>query len=331
MMKRRRYSDSGIAQTTLTPVSKKSLVVSPLFKSVSLHDWWLVKDQPKGLAVEGVASMGRLGTRVFSSKVIAKRHDATILETVDGITITVSGLINRLRTHQNGFPLQVCKHFLFGFPYDWEEHAANCFGERSTDGSATLDENISSCNSPNINFQLSLHDLHATRIHDLLICNLGDPNTSLLPKSICDDILGESWGYAFKQSESNVSMENNTDLMTMEYGLHKTPERISNISSICNADNGILETTDMKDDNRRGSCQFKAGTSTTNPSGGPSKRSINGLRITRNKHKEDDLSNYLKEQKYVELAETSKILGSICNRIVTRSASKISDKIRKAP
>lgn len=55
----------------------------------------------------------RLGVRVFSSAAISKRHNATTLETTDGINITISGFINRSRTRQNGFPSEVCVSFLF--------------------------------------------------------------------------------------------------------------------------------------------------------------------------------------------------------------------------
>lgn len=56
-----------------------------------------------------------LGIRVFKSAAISKRHSPTILETEDGTTVAVIGLLNRSRTCQNGFPLQVCDSFLFFF------------------------------------------------------------------------------------------------------------------------------------------------------------------------------------------------------------------------
>lgn len=48
------------------------------------------------------------GVRVFYSAAISKRHEASILEAIDGIVITVSGFINRSRTLENGFPPKVC-------------------------------------------------------------------------------------------------------------------------------------------------------------------------------------------------------------------------------
>lgn len=50
----------------------------------------------------------RAGLRVFYSAAISKRHETTTVEATDGIIITVSGFINRSRTHENGFPPKVC-------------------------------------------------------------------------------------------------------------------------------------------------------------------------------------------------------------------------------
>ncbi|CAN1748357.1 Protein EMBRYO DEFECTIVE 1674 [Linum perenne] len=91
---------------------------------VSLLDWWLVQGQGKeGIAVEGFACR-ELGARLFRSAPILNRHDSTTLETTDGITITVGGMINRSRTIQSGFPISVCNRFLLGFPHDWENVTA---------------------------------------------------------------------------------------------------------------------------------------------------------------------------------------------------------------
>jgi len=51
-----------------------------------------------------------VGARLFCSAAIVRRHYATILETKDGITVTISGFINRDRTRENGFSFQVCPH-----------------------------------------------------------------------------------------------------------------------------------------------------------------------------------------------------------------------------
>jgi hypothetical protein len=51
-----------------------------------------------------------VGTRLFCSAAIVKRHYTTILEAKDGITVTLSGFINRDRAHENGFSFQVFHH-----------------------------------------------------------------------------------------------------------------------------------------------------------------------------------------------------------------------------
>ena len=48
--------------------------------------------------------------RVFLSTVIAKRYEANVLETEDGITIQLRGFINNSRTSQNGFASNVTNY-----------------------------------------------------------------------------------------------------------------------------------------------------------------------------------------------------------------------------
>ncbi|URE08930.1 hypothetical protein MUK42_35300 [Musa troglodytarum] len=83
-------------------------------------------------------------TRLFSSAPIIKRNDAYTLETADGVTVVVQGMINKERTKDNGFPLEVCNHFLIGFPYNWDHYADEYSNKRSTSTSpgklSSLDE-----------------------------------------------------------------------------------------------------------------------------------------------------------------------------------------------
>ncbi|KAL6974101.1 hypothetical protein U1Q18_028284 [Sarracenia purpurea var. burkii] len=67
--------------------------------------------------------------RVFSSAPILKTYDLFTLETVDGVFVLIKGFINKVRTKENGFPSEVFKHFVIGFPPYWEEYAEKCFGE----------------------------------------------------------------------------------------------------------------------------------------------------------------------------------------------------------
>ncbi|XP_077245680.1 uncharacterized protein LOC143885408 isoform X2 [Tasmannia lanceolata] len=114
-----------------TPVSSFQKAV------VCLSDWWLTKSESvchrKRLGVAGfISSCGQQAVRVFHSAPIAKRHDSYTLETTDGITIMLWGLINKSHTHQNGFPPEACKKFLTGFPYNWEAYADQYLGKEST-------------------------------------------------------------------------------------------------------------------------------------------------------------------------------------------------------
>ncbi|XWS67339.1 hypothetical protein CRYUN_Cryun05aG0278400 [Craigia yunnanensis] len=155
----------------------------------------------------------RQGQRVLCSAAISKRHDATTLETVDGITIAISGFINTSRTLQNGFPPEVCSDFLFGFPYDWEEYASQCSNEesisRSTQASVTdlLGVNRSS-RSNAISFPpASLDNLPATRVRDLLMFSAGDSQNSILKRTIFDHMLEKLSTHA--SQNATVSVDSN--------------------------------------------------------------------------------------------------------------------------
>ncbi|XP_054787548.1 uncharacterized protein LOC129293554 isoform X2 [Prosopis cineraria] len=161
---------------------------------IFLHDWWLVKPQGKGLAVGGVASMERLGERVIFSSPIAKRHETNILETQDGITFIITGFINKSHTNENGFSFEVCRHFLFGFPYDWEEYIYYGVGEQhGTENSGPLD--LSTCPLKN-----------AGEIADLLT-NKGDLNCSWLLNQLLNDAVETSPQNISEQSEPGCNME----------------------------------------------------------------------------------------------------------------------------
>ncbi|KAA0032623.1 hypothetical protein IC582_020219 [Cucumis melo] len=114
--------------------------VSHFQKTVRLLDWWLTRAESnsngKTLAVAGLTSTPGQPVRVFSSAPIVKRHDVFTLETADGICVVLKGFINKLRTTDNGFTPQVFKHFLFGFPPNWETHAAYCFEGGASDSTA---------------------------------------------------------------------------------------------------------------------------------------------------------------------------------------------------
>lgn len=104
-----------------------SSTVSHFLPTVFLQEWWLTKpidevSHKKKLGVAGFTSREQQAIRAFSSAAIRKSWDVFTLETVDGITIVLKGLINKSRTEENGFPAEVFKHFVFGFPPFWENY-----------------------------------------------------------------------------------------------------------------------------------------------------------------------------------------------------------------
>ncbi|KAK6943680.1 SANT associated [Dillenia turbinata] len=99
-------------------------------KTVCLNDWWLMKSKNdvngKRLAIGGNFTSKQHAARAFCSAPIMKRYDIFTVETADGICIKFNGLINKDRTIENGFSVEVFRHFLFGFPAHWEKYAEEC-------------------------------------------------------------------------------------------------------------------------------------------------------------------------------------------------------------
>ncbi|GMY07156.1 kinetochore-associated protein KNL-2 homolog isoform X1 [Fagus crenata] len=97
-------------------------------ETVCLHDWWLIKAekdfQGKRLAVAGSTSREKEAVQVFSSAPIIKRYDYSTVVAADGIRVVIGGLFNKLRSQDNGFPSTVVRHFVLGFPANWDEYAA---------------------------------------------------------------------------------------------------------------------------------------------------------------------------------------------------------------
>ncbi|KAL6986639.1 hypothetical protein U1Q18_049593 [Sarracenia purpurea var. burkii] len=185
----------------------------PPFSEVCLQNWWLIKvemdSEGRRLGVGGFASSERQVMRAFCSAAIAKRHDTVTLETADGITITIVGLINRFLTVENGFPSEVCNHFLFGFPFDWEEYAGKCCGEESVNGAfpsriSSLDgfdmASVDSTDSPPLS--IPLDDLSVTQLRDIFLMS-GNSRKCVLAKSIVNDIMQKYGGNGRTPSDCN--------------------------------------------------------------------------------------------------------------------------------
>ncbi|XP_019101020.1 PREDICTED: protein EMBRYO DEFECTIVE 1674-like [Camelina sativa] len=105
-----------------TPASLGAITPIGTRKYVTLSEWWLTRKgkdkEKKALCITGFES----DVRLFSSGRILKRHNSVTLESVDGITISISGFINRARSIENGVSEEVCNHFLLGFPFNWEDY-----------------------------------------------------------------------------------------------------------------------------------------------------------------------------------------------------------------
>ncbi|XP_010241510.1 PREDICTED: uncharacterized protein LOC104586089 [Nelumbo nucifera] len=194
-----------MATTSPTTASNQILdtrtMSSASLRMVCLQDWWLVKSEHnfhgKRLAVGGFATRQRLAGRVFCSTPIIKRHDSFTVETADGVVVTVKGLINNARTCQNGFSTEICSHFLFGFPFDWEDYTSYFFGnECTTDSGGALtnikgfdETEVHSYNSTNHDMPFHLDKYPVTEIRDCLISITGNSGNSALPSSIFADII----------------------------------------------------------------------------------------------------------------------------------------------
>ncbi|XP_020586528.1 uncharacterized protein LOC110028852 [Phalaenopsis equestris] len=104
-------------------------------KEVLLFEWWLMKAERdyngRRLTVGGFTKRGE-AVGIFRSAPIIKRHDHCTLETADGINIKIQGTINKTRTIDNGFPLEACNAFLFGFPTAWDKFTEESSGNKSS-------------------------------------------------------------------------------------------------------------------------------------------------------------------------------------------------------
>lgn len=200
----------NLSSACKTPISSSN------HKSVLLHEWWLIKvEQESKLGVGGYTNretLGSLGRRllgsasfgkkcnfntenqkenkVFCSAAIGKRLDNNTLETVDGITITITGCIHRLRTLSYGFPPEVCDHFLSGFPFDWEKY--------SNESSQEKCERL---------LPLSFDDLPVTRACDILMSAARESEASAFTSLIIRDILKQCNEDSFNQNVSSVDSD----------------------------------------------------------------------------------------------------------------------------
>ncbi|KAG5609342.1 hypothetical protein H5410_020623 [Solanum commersonii] len=202
---------------------------------VYLYDWWLIKveigDGSKRLGIGGFTAKEKPDGRVFHSTTIAKRHDTATLVTVDGITILLSGFINRCRTVQNGFSSEVCQHFLLGFPYNWEESAAVSFGESTNENAASVISDFSesantSADCTSSSFTMSVDHLPANVLRDLLISGAGDPEGGMLRKSIFNEIVQKYGNNAFNVDKAScLNQKSGNEVTPQSPSLNGSPSQ----------------------------------------------------------------------------------------------------------
>ncbi|XP_009602519.1 kinetochore-associated protein KNL-2 homolog [Nicotiana tomentosiformis] len=211
-----------------SPVSchspRSSISSSSFIREVHLYDWWLIKAEDgaggKQLGVQGFTCKQRPDDRLFTSAAIAMRHDTVTLVTVDGISILVSGLINRVRTLQNGFSSEVCNQFLIGFPYNWKESAALSFEESTNEdaafGNPGFSDSKASADRTSSSFSMPIDHLPTTVLRDILISSAGNPEGGMLRKSIFREIVQKYGTNAFNIGEASCLNEKSGNLVTTE-------------------------------------------------------------------------------------------------------------------
>ncbi|KAE8649115.1 uncharacterized protein LOC101215879 [Cucumis sativus] len=161
--------------TPKTPATCSTSIIPSSLKSIFLYDWWLVKaNDGEGLAIGGFASRERSGIRAFYSAAISKRHETTILEATDGIIISISGFINRPRTHENGFPPKVYNHFLLGFPFNWKDYMSSGSIRKSTVEFFKASTSRSNDQGTSHYLEPDLDNLAVTRLRDLCLSTYGE-------------------------------------------------------------------------------------------------------------------------------------------------------------
>ncbi|XP_010675389.2 protein EMBRYO DEFECTIVE 1674 [Beta vulgaris subsp. vulgaris] len=193
-------------EAPFSPIIKKiaeEVVASPKRSftrptEICLVEWWLSKPEGgKGLAVSGrpaefrksdnaqrkfhsAPGKRRYASREFHSREIMKRHGCTTLETFDGFIVSLCGFINKSLTQQNGFSSEVCRDFMFGFPYNWDDYAASV-GEESSQ--VNLEEFSESF------LPAALDVYNGAQLHDLVL-SLSDAERDLFNRKMYDNLVG---------------------------------------------------------------------------------------------------------------------------------------------
>ncbi|XP_057539937.1 protein EMBRYO DEFECTIVE 1674-like isoform X2 [Amaranthus tricolor] len=194
-------------QAPFSPLIRKiagEVVAKPKHKTfnrpnlICLVEWWLSKPGVgKGLAVCGrpeektricndaqrkfhsAPAKRRYASREFHSTKIVKRHGCSTLETSDGFIVSLCGFINKSRSLENGYSTEVCRDFIYGFPYNWE-HYATSVPEESSQVNLT---DLTKCFPP-----ADLDAYNGAQLHELSL-SLSNPERELFCNKVCDDLM----------------------------------------------------------------------------------------------------------------------------------------------
>lgn len=128
---------------------------------------------------------------------------------------------------------QVYNRYLFGFPFDWDEHAAGLLGQGSTGKSASARNspsqkfNMSSEDVKSNSLPFSIDDVPAIVTRDFIMSCVGDSGDCSPLKSIFCDILRTSRDNAFGDTTPpiNSNMENSHPVENVKSKQNATPTK----------------------------------------------------------------------------------------------------------
>ncbi|CAI9088124.1 OLC1v1022370C1 [Oldenlandia corymbosa var. corymbosa] len=279
------------SSTFSSPASRSSALSGrfPTVKQVCLCDWWLVKADDSSsnsirLGVAGINLENSLGRRIFHSAAILKRHSAVTLETLDGIVVNISGSINKYQTLQNGFPPEVCNHFLIGFPYYWEQYANQVL--KSSDGAVSqglsnLTGVVLPVDGSNTFSPGSIDDLPGSLLREFSLSLTGDSANFGLSKNIVCDILQKYGNRANDDENDAIVAGSSSDQSTSDESAAQQNHRGEDISSVTETQRKMLHKTAVKERIGFGSNASRKGPLTRSMSHSKTKRKKEKTVLTR--------------------------------------------------
>lgn len=151
---------------------------------------------------------------------------------------------------------QVCKQFLLGFPYNWEESAAVSFGQSTNENAASGISDFpesanASANRASRSFSMSVDHLPANVLRDLLISSAGDLEGSMLRKSIFNEIVQKYGNNAFNIDEASLNQKSGNQITPPRPSLNGSPRQKKKAkTNQKQEDSGIQDAKSGKEDVR---------------------------------------------------------------------------------